>query len=420
MAQGEIDGSGSFAPSEEFSDVLYDVAVVGAGPAGSSAARVAAEAGARVLLLDRAHFPRYKTCGGGLIGPTLGALPPGFEVPVEQEVRRASFTLRGGSYAERDAGERILSLVNRADFDAALLDAAKHAGAEVRTGVTVQSVDERCDEVLLLTSAGRVRARAVVGADGSASRIGRHVGVQLAQTDLGLEVELALDEPSRRVWEGRVHLDWGPTPGSYAWVFPKQEVLTVGVIQAKGAPNETKTYLTDFVAQQGLSHLVEVRSSGHLTRCRRPDSPLGAGRVLVAGDAAGLLEPWTREGISYAVRSGALAGAAAASCGTGSGSPQEALASYVRGVETELGAEMHVGALALRVFEKHPRLLHLLLTRTRLGWRAFTSITSGDATLASIAGRGLAAAILRRMARWRPRRPGERRGRQLNAGWPPR
>lgn len=399
MTDGEIGNGEGSVPVDPSPDVLYDVAVVGAGPAGSSAARVAAEAGARVLLLDRAHFPRYKTCGGGLIGPTLGALPVGFEVPVEQEIRRASFTLRGGSYAERGAGERILSLVNRADFDAALLDAAKRAGAEVRTGVTVQSVDEGDGEVVLQTSAGRVRARAVVGADGSASRIGRHVGVQLAQTDLGLEVELVLDEPSRRAWEGRVHLDWGPTPGSYAWVFPKQEVLTVGVIQAKGAPNETKTYLSDFVAQQGLSHLVEVRSSGHLTRCRRPDSPLGAGRVLVAGDAAGLLEPWTREGISYAVRSGALAGAAAALCGLGSSSPQEALASYVRGVEAELGVEMRVGAAALRLFEKHPRLFHVLLTRTPPGWRAFIRITRGDSTLASIASHRLVAAVLRRMAR---------------------
>ena len=86
-------------------------------------------------------------------------------------------------------------------------------------------------------------------------------------------------------------------------------MLTVGVITAKGHPAETKKYLTDFVAQQRLSHLPVVRESGHQTRCRTEDSPLGLGRVLVAGDAAGLLEPWTREGISYAVRSGRLAGA---------------------------------------------------------------------------------------------------------------
>lgn len=380
-------------------DQPYDVVVVGAGPAGSRAAHAAAKAGARTLLLDRAAFPRYKTCGGGLIGPTLASLPDGFDVPVQQRITRASFTLRGKSYFEKTAGNRILSLVNRADFDAALVDAAVGVGAQVRTGVTVTAVRE-CDEIVTLTtSAGPVRARAVVGADGSASRIGRHVGVELRQVDLGLEVELAADAAARRAWAGRVHLDWGPVSGSYAWVFPKQDLLTVGVIMAKGAPAETKRYLTDFIAQQRLSALPVVRDSGHLTRCRTAQSPLGRGRVLVAGDAAGLLEPWTREGISYALRSGALAGAVAARVGTGRASAEEALAAYAAGVAEELGTEMSVGERTLRAFERHPRVFHTLL-RTAPGWHAFTRITRGATTSGRLSRHRIVRLGLAAMNRW--------------------
>ena len=378
---------------------VYDVVVVGAGPAGSRAAHAAAKAGARTLVVDRAQFPRYKTCGGGLIGPTLASLPDGFAVPVQQRINRASFTIHGRRPYEKRADERILSLVNRAEFDAALLDAATAAGAHVRTGVSVTRVSEGDGLVTLTTSDGEVLARAVVGADGSASRIGRYVGVDLRQVDLGLEVELTPDATARAAWSGRVHIDWGPTPGSYAWVFPKQDVLTVGVIMAKGSPAETKQYLTDFVDQQGLSALPVVRDSGHLTRCRTAESPLGRGRVLVAGDAAGLLEPWTREGISYAVRSGAYAGAAAARIAAGAASPEEGLASYTKEVRGELGAEMAAGELALGAFKRHPRIFHTAL-RTPIGWRVFVRITRGDTTLAHLMRRRAVQTGLAALNRW--------------------
>ncbi|MFC6715588.1 geranylgeranyl reductase family protein [Branchiibius cervicis] len=375
---------------------IYDVAVVGGGPAGSTAARVAAQAGARTVLIDRAVFPRYKTCGGGLIGVTLANLPPDLDLPVQQRVRSATFTLRGATPVTRSTTDPFLTLVDRTEFDAALLEVAVRRGVTTRLGVTVTGVTQDDDLVSLTTADGPVFARAVVGADGSASRLGRAVGVQLAQTDLGLEVELGPQIPPE--WIGRIQVDWGPEPGSYGWVFAKRQGLTVGVIDSKGRPEATRAYLADFIAGLGVGDLTERISSGHLTRCRTADSPLGDGRILLAGDAAGLLEPWTREGISYAVRSGALAGAAAATLAT-AGDPAAVQSSYARQITSTLGREMAAGTAALRVFERHPGLVHNLLRYNPWAWRQFVKVAAGRVSVADLLDRPAvrrSAALLRR------------------------
>jgi geranylgeranyl reductase family protein len=350
---------------------VWDVAVVGAGPAGAAAARAAAQAGARTVLLEREQLPRYKRCGGGLIGASQAAVRAAgvdLDALARDSVGRLSFTSRGRAGFTR-ATQPFLPMVLRAELDAALVDIAAAAGAEVRTGVTVQAYDEQDGLVTLTTRGEPVRARAVVGADGSGSRAGAHVGVVCEQVDLGMEAELPT--PAGSDWDGRVLLDWGPVPGSYGWVFPKGDTLTVGVIGARDRGEGVRAYYRDFVASLGLDRASALHDGGHLTRVRAPRSPLSRGRVLVAGDAAGLLEPWTREGISFALRSGALAGAAAAGD----------VASYAPAVERELAAEMAAGRRALAAFSGHPRVVHEVMRSLPGMWRLFVRLVAGETTL---------------------------------------
>ena len=369
----------------------YDVVVVGAGPAGSSAARAAVEAGATVLLLDRTSFPRYKTCGGGLIGPTLAHLPGA--PPTRATVRRASFTLRGGAPLERASDEPWVLTAARAELDDWLARSAVAAGAELRAPCTVSGWTHTPDAVELRTATGPVRARVVVAADGTSSRLAREVGVVTDRVDLGLEVELAAGALAPR-WADRIHLDWGSVPGSYGWVFPKGDSLTVGVIAARGRPAETRAHLADLLRRQGLTGLRVLHESGHLTRCRAPSSPLGAGRVLLAGDAAGLLEPWTREGISFAVRSGELAGRTAARHLDGAALQ----ATYAAGVGVDLAPEMAAGEACLRAFERRPAVIHRVIAGTPVGWRQFVRLTRGETTLARAWQHGVVRAAVRALA----------------------
>lgn len=372
---------------------VWDVVVVGGGPAGASAAHAAAAAGRRVLLLEKAELPRYKTCGGGIIGPSRDALPPGFRLPLRDRIHAVTFSHNGRMVRTRRSRRMLFGLINRPEFDAGLVDAARAAGAEVRTGVTVSrveqhgpSVPDRRTVAVVLGDGRTLLARAVVGADGSAGRIGAHVGVKLAQVDLGLEAEIPVPASVAEDWAGRVLIDWGPIPGSYGWVFPKGDTLTVGVISARGEGAATKRYLDDFIGRLGLAGFEPSISSGHLTRCRSEDSPLSRGRVIVCGDAAGLLEPWTREGISFALRSGRLAGEWAvriAEAQDAVDARRQAL-NYAFAIKAGLGVEMGVGRRLLALFERRPGLFHAALTGFPPAWRAFAQIVRGTTSLAEI------------------------------------
>ncbi|MCS5719944.1 geranylgeranyl reductase family protein [Herbiconiux sp. CPCC 205763] len=445
------------APTPDWASPVWDVLVVGAGPAGSSAARTAAEAGASVLLLDRSPFPRYKTCGGGLLGESLRLIPERARATIESRVADTRFTSRFGRPFRLRRADPYLAMVQRIEFDQALVEAAQDAGARFVDGVAVREITQPGDDsplvgattpeesvdpaddaaivsgsdavprepddasdplITVRTTAGTVRARVVIGADGTGGRVGRYVGVTPGGIDLGLEDEIAMPADDTR-WRDTVYLDWGGASGSYAWVFPKGESLTVGVIQRKGAPDATRDYLAAWRAHLGLAGARTLHSSGHLTQWRTDSSPLRRGRVLVAGDAAGLLEPWTREGISFALRSGAWAGAAAAGAKRAAAStpqaagdpaeratpphppaephtsatprattspraPDDALAAYEARVLAELGAEQRAGAAILATFERHRGLVHTLL-RTPWGARYFVRFCRGETSLARFA-----------------------------------
>ena len=349
-------------------------------------------------MLERAAHPRYKTCGGGLIGASLAAVGDGIRVPVRDEVSSCTFTLRGKREQTRVHRTPMLAMVLRDEFDDELRRAAAGAGAVLREHCLVRGLSQQPDLARVHLAAGEeVTARVVVGADGSSGVSARHAGVRYAQVDLGLELEILVPPPVRDSWRGRILLDWGALPGSYAWVFPKDDRLTVGVIATRGHADYTRQYLRDFVARLGLAGYGTAQDSGHLTRCRADDSPVRKGRVLVAGDAAGLLEPCTREGISFALRSGRLAGQVAARAAQAdkaaqagragpAGPPDQELDRYLALLGQELIPEMRAGRLLLRAFARHPGLFHAGLATPR-GWRAFVEVCSGDASFHALADR---------------------------------
>ncbi|MCK9897074.1 geranylgeranyl reductase family protein [Frankia sp. AgB32] len=373
----------------------------GGGRGGGGGGGGAAAAGARVCVLERSSVPRYKTCGGGLVGLSIDHVGIDLTGLVRSSVSALTLSLDGRFRVSRGRVDDRpwLSMVMRSDLDAALLAAAEAAGATVRTGVQVTALhDEQPDGsgangsgaddgwvTLRVRGGADVRARVVIGADGTSGRCGTHVGVHCDQIDVGLEGEFLVDPAVAERWAGRMLIDWGPVPGSYGWLFPKGQVLTVGVIGDRAEGGALRTYYRRFVERLGLTDAPRQHDSGHLTRVRAPGSPLRRGRVLVAGDAAGLLDPWTREGISFALRSGRLAGEAAAGAvgAAASNGPRgaAALAAYPGRIETILGPEIAAGREVLGAFIRRPAVMHALLSSPGT-FGLFTRLIEGRTTVA--------------------------------------
>jgi len=348
--------------------------------------------GARVLLVDRARFPRYKTCGGGITGWSRRELTDAVLATLEDEITHLGLGRDDRDRRWIDADEPFLGMVRRASFDQALVEEAVRAGAEFRDGVAVRGILEDAEGVHLRTDGAPLHAATAIGADGTGGRTAGHVGVRYGGTDLGLELELAAPG---HAWRGRALFDWGPDAGSYAWLFPKRDTLTVGVIQRTGVPDRTRAYLDRWLGQLGLTDAERLHDSGHLTRWRVSGSPVRRGRVLVAGDAAGLLEPWTREGISFALRSGRMAGEAAGSFATQGGD----LAAYEAAVDAELAPQQRAGATMLRVMERFPGAYHRGLAGTGAGRRLFLDLCRGDERVDRMTANPLVRALARRGGR---------------------
>jgi geranylgeranyl reductase family protein len=364
---------------------VWDLVVVGAGPAGASAARAAAEGGIRTLLVDRAELPRYKRCGGGLLGIAQGVAGIDLEPILRSRVTSVSTTWDGRYGWSRSVDEPLVSMVMRSEFDARLVDAAQAAGAALRTGVLVTGADVGDGQVKLAVRDGKsIRTRHVIAADGVSSRLAATLGVRCDQVDLGLEGEFTANPVQQREWAGRLLIDWGPVPGSYGWVFPKGDVLTVGVIGSVDRSAALRRYYAALVGRLSLTD--PVVEGGHRTRVRAVDSPLVSpdGRILAVGDAAGWLEPWTREGISFALRSGRLSGEAVAA-----GDPQR----YARSAAAVLGPEVAAGQRVLAAYTRHPGVFHAAMWSPP-GWREFRKNLDGSASLATLIRRAPVRSVL--------------------------
>ena len=271
----------------------YDAIVVGAGPAGSTTAYHLATAGADVLLLDRARFPRDKPCGGGVTERAARLLPFSIDTVVEDVATRVDLRLRYGRTIQRGDGVPLVYLTQRRRLDHFLVERAAEAGAELREGVRVTNVEEGAVQA----GPERCEASVVVGADGAN-------GVSAKALELGgnqhVGVALEGNLPYSKLGEGyrgKLVLEFGVVPGGYGWVFPKGGHVNFGVGGWGGEGPRLREHLQRLCAVHDvlIDDLEDVR--GHRLPLRSPQATIARGRSLLVGDAAGLIDPVSGDGM---------------------------------------------------------------------------------------------------------------------------
>lgn len=287
-----------------------DVIVVGAGPSGSTAAYRLAERGARVIMVDRARFPRDKPCGGGVTMRGAQLLPFAIDPVVERRVERVTVTHgHHGRSRHIDGGGPMVLMTQRRRLDAFLVEQAVGQGVEFHDNVRVRAIDMTDDGVRIVTDTGTIEARILVGADGANGATRAALGVPEPSYAVALEGNLprgATDFDDSKYLDDAL-LEFGTVPGGYGWIFPKGDHCNFGVGGWFAEGPNLRDHLAELCTAHGISMEDLIHLRGHRLPIRRSGTPVAISRAVLVGDAAGLVDPFSGDGMYEAFLSSKLA-----------------------------------------------------------------------------------------------------------------
>jgi geranylgeranyl reductase family protein len=364
----------------------YDAIVAGAGPAGSTAARLLAQGGACVLLLDKQRFPRDKPCGGGVTLRAASVQNVDLSPVIERTIYGARFSLRLGKSFDRRFHQPLTYMTQRCRLDAHLAQLAAESGASFHDGEAVREIEpavgaqgiapQACARVI--TSHGRYSARVVLAGDGANGVSGRAAGLAPRfEEAVALEGNVSCSSDIPADWREYVGLDLGGLAGGYGWVFPKAEHLNLGVGAWKYAGFTLRPKLAALCRRYGFDPALLENLRGHHLPVRVPGSTIARGPVALVGDAAGLVDPLSGEGIHMAFASGRLAAEHALRYLSGE---VPGMAAYGRAVDAQLQPELDVSRRLQELFHFAPPPYLALMRRSEKFWLFFCHLIRGELT----------------------------------------
>lgn len=330
-----------------------DVAIVGGGPAGSTAAFLLARAGKRVVVYDRATFPRDKPCGGGVTLRAARLLPFSLEPVVEDVVTRVEVGLAYRRRFERAARAPLVYMTQRRRLDHFLLQRAAEAGAHIEEGTTVD--------------ARELDAAYVIGADGCNGSTAKHLALG---GGIVHGVALEADFPHEPRFAGAMTLEMAVLPGGYGWIFPKGDHVNVGVGGDEPSGPKLRAALRRMCEAYGVDPDGAAETRGYRLPMRTAATTLQRGNAALIGDAAGLLDPFSGDGMYEAFLSAHLV--ADAILGGD-------LAAYPAAVERRIAPLTRAGWGAKAAFTRFPRTTYAI-ARLPVTFRAVEKLLRGELT----------------------------------------
>lgn len=377
----------------------YDVIVCGAGPAGATAARILAESGRKVCLVEKQKLPRHKTCGGGMpiaIGSKLRDIAPSAFAECNVTSIRHTYRLARPVHSRINRpGESDSSLwmVQRPIFDNALTDAACAAGARLLDSHALCKLVSRDSgvEIVVRSEIGRgsettLEADYLVAADGANGLCARLMGLRRSRDlAIAMEIELPHDYGTghESVRRDVAHLDFGSVPNGYAWVFPKGDHLNIGagrIFPRKSSAERDSASLKKTLVRiiHEYARLLGLPEPGPDTRYFAHPLPVWSerepltddtARCLLCGDAAGLVNPFFGDGILNAVTSGEIAASAIIDGAT---------RLYSSKVHEHFAANMEAAKRYASLFYRYPRFFYELGVRREEATRVAMRLLAGE------------------------------------------
>jgi geranylgeranyl reductase family protein len=360
----------------------HDVIVVGAGPAGATLAYELAKRGIGVLLLEKEKLPRYKCCAGGVTSKAAKLLDFDISEVAEDVIYEVSFTFNLGSPYLGQHSQPLVYTVMRDVFDYFLVKRAQQLGAVLIDGQKVTQIQVSADWVEISTADNIFRSRLVVGADGAYSVVARELGMgRSIEYVAGIGSELVVPEAELAKWKSRAQMDLGCIPGGYAWVFPKRNHLSIGVGCSASKARNLNHHHQKFLNSLSIGSYTIARSSSHLIPTCTKGRLVWQDKALLLGDAAGLADPLTGEGIYNAIQSAELAAPVIENSLVRG---KVGLQDYQQVVERKIMSELRIARTLSKFFVRFPHLAFGMLNQSEGVWRTGCNLMLGEINYAVI------------------------------------
>ena len=377
--------------------MMYDTVVVGAGPAGSTAAKILAEQGLNVILIDKEKFPRSKPCGGGLPLRTLKRFPYIEDLDVIESYSYGGYLYPPslGYNIEIRKQEPVIAMILRKKFDNALVKLAIDNGAKFQDGKSVTDLKINHDKAQVILDDGKeIQTDLVIGADGCLSTVAQKARLATQHRYTGISVveefSLKMDTMDQFYTDKRlchIHSKIHGISG-YGWVFPKECHVNIGLVKYQPSGkivNDKKNIRDEFKEYISLLKNTEIIPKNiESTKLRGgvlPVKPLEktyANRIILCGDAAGFINSVSGEGIHYALSSGEIAARVASESIKTDDTSEQFLSRYERQWKNDFGQEINIWLKSTKQWGKQNENIFKFMSKDNKLAEMFFAIMTGQ------------------------------------------
>lgn len=359
----------------------FDVAIIGSGPAGASAAFELSKSGISTVIIEKETLPRYKTCGGGLVYRGRKTLPFDVSSAVEKEFYEvdtyfANTTIKVTS--KRD--QPIISMIMRDAFDNLIVEKAKENGVTLLQNHKVEDITFG-DIQTIHTSEGDVKAKFIIAGDGALSPVAKMAGWQETRTIIpALEYEVEVPQADFERLSKNVRFDVDAIPYGYAWCFPKKNHLSIGVgVFVKNKEKmDLKKYYAEYLKVLGITEILSEDAHGFVIPVSPRTDTFVQKNVFLIGDSAGFADPIVAEGISNAIVSGILAAKSIIESKLDS---DKAAKFYQEKLEQSILPEIKTGVIVAKFFYNKKTLRNIIIKKYGQAFSdAMTDVFLGNRT----------------------------------------